>query len=100
MTITGLNSVNLSANLSKGFALSALIAGTMANKYKKQAKQAQKQRKLERACLHKRAFQTEDDASRNWSDAQDQYVYQCPNCDKWHRTTGMSKLIAKVSRRL
>ena len=63
------------------------------NKYKQQSKESQKKRKLEKMCLNKKAFESQEDAFQK-----NQRVYKCPNCKKWHRSGAMQELIKKVSK--
>ena len=51
------------------------------NKYKRASKEAQKERRLERTCLWKRGFLTEEAATQKGM-----RTYLCPYCKLWHRT--------------
>lgn len=66
----------------------------MANKYKHFARKAQEERRRERMCGRKTAYE-----SRAAAETKGQEVYECPYCGKWHRTSKVSRLVAKLKRK-
>ena len=63
------------------------------NKYKAQARRAQKQRRLEKMCGAKRRYETEAAAFQKG-----QRSYQCPHCHGWHRSGQLAELVSACRR--
>lgn len=66
----------------------------MANKYAKESAEAQALRRKERTCDNKRAFDTYQEAFQK-----NQKIYQCPYCNKWHRSGSFMKLVRTLQHR-
>lgn len=64
------------------------------NKYKKEAKLAQKANKKLRMCESKVQFETEELAYQK-----NQKIYKCPYCEKWHRSGAFIKLVRTLQKR-
>lgn len=63
------------------------------NKYKNFSIAAQNQRKMNKMCLNKVKFKTEEEAFQN-----NQRFYKCPYCKFFHRSAQLQKLIFKLTR--
>lgn len=63
------------------------------NKYQQFSKAAQKQRKKDRMCLSKTRYESAEAAFQKG-----QQSYQCPHCQRWHRTGQLASLISQVKR--
>lgn len=61
----------------------------MVNKYQSHSEEAQLQRRIEKQCLHKVAFQSEEAALKN----KGQRAYLCPVCKMWHRTSAIPRWV-------
>lgn len=64
------------------------------NRYAKESRKCQGQRRLNRACLSKKAFATADEARQPGQD-----IYRCRHCGQWHRTGAAAALAAVLGRR-
>lgn len=64
------------------------------NKYKAQSRASQNARRMDKMCLSKRGYETQEAATQKG-----QGNYHCPNCGKWHRTGQLSKLVAFLSKK-
>jgi hypothetical protein len=53
----------------------------MSNKYKALSKAAHEERRRQKMCLDKHAYDTQEEALDPH-----QKIYKCPYCSKWHRT--------------
>lgn len=63
------------------------------NKYKTQSRHAQRLRKKARQCDQKRRYATPEEAQQKG-----QQVYQCPQCNGWHRSGQLGSMIAELRR--
>lgn len=61
------------------------------NKYINLSRLARRSRAIERGCLNKVTFETEESAYQKG-----QQYYRCKNCGKWHRSGKLSKFIARI----
>jgi hypothetical protein len=67
----------------------------VANKYKHIARKLEKERRRERMCDRKVAWDTAEQAAEGTI----QRVYLCPYCQKFHRTAQDQKLLAAIRRK-
>lgn len=62
------------------------------NKYSHLQRAIQQGRRKARMCANKKAFDSEGDARQKG-----QRHYQCPYCNKWHRSGSLAKFIAAMT---
>jgi hypothetical protein len=71
-----------------------LTRETMANKFKKEAREAREANRKLKMCESKRAYATEAEATVG-----NQKTYQCDYCQKWHRSGAFTTLVRTLQNR-
>lgn len=64
------------------------------NKYRAQANESRRRRKVNRMCGQKRRYDSEEAAYQKG-----QRSYACPHCGGWHRSGKFAELVATVKKR-
>jgi hypothetical protein len=63
------------------------------DKYKRERKKLRRERAIEKGCLNKKTYLTEQEAFHP-----SQTTYKCKNCGLYHRTNQVNKLISLIRR--
>lgn len=69
-----------------------MLLGGIVNKYRRESRALQAERKMNATCGSKVAYPTQDAAFQKG-----QRSYRCPYCGAWHRSGKMAALLAMIT---